>query len=54
MRTRSRDLPQVSLPIDDDKDVHLAFSPVFLYYAFGLSGVVALARAALGWAIDFS
>jgi hypothetical protein len=32
----------------------LAFQPMFVYAAVGLSGVIAVARIALGWAMDSS
>jgi hypothetical protein len=32
----------------------LGFSPMILFSAFGLAGVVAAARVLLGWAMDAS
>ena len=30
----------------------LGFAPIFIYYAIGLSGLVAFSRVVLGWAMS--
>jgi hypothetical protein len=40
--------------IDEVMLAAVQFSPIFVYVALGLAGIVVLGRLLVGWAVDFS